>query len=610
MVLRFMRKNKQRIYFLLLSGFAFFNSACAQNPPLTGKAYVKEQLLVEQATVLLNNEKQLIPLQNLEVKKIASIHFSSANSIGFDSLLNKYAKVDAFNGNDYLSTKSLEMLAQDTKFYNTLIIQLTDNEANNPRIISFITDNQKIKNVVVSLLGTGPALAKLNDVSAPVIWSGKVSQVAAFYSAQAIFGGVAITQKLTKTYSPKYTTNTGYLTSKTRLQYTVPEDAGINADNMKAIDAIAQEAISSRATPGCVVLVAKDGKVIFNKAYGSHTYDNSIPDRITDIFDIASMTKISATTMEAMQLYDQGKLNLDSTLGTYMPITRNTNKKTLTVRELLEHQAGLIPDISTFEVIKPADHSTDSSAAFPVKVNDNYYVRKGYFNEVMLPAALRSLVKTRGQYVYSDVGMIFLQQIAEAITATPLNRYVQDKFYTPLGMQTAGFLPLYRFPANRIPPTEDDKKDRKTLIDGYVHDPTAALMGGVAGHAGVFASANDIAILYQMMLNRGTYGGVQYVKPTTVDLWTSKQSPVSRRGLGFDRWDPIADRHYPSRLASDQSFGHTGFTGTCVWVDPKYGLVYVFLSNRVHPNVGSKLGSLNIRPRIQDAVYEAIQKGM
>jgi CubicO group peptidase (beta-lactamase class C family) len=148
------------------------------------------------------------------------------------------------------------------------------------------------------------------------------------------------------------------------------------------------------------------------------------------------------------------------------------------------------------------------------------------------------------------------------------------------------------------------------LIDGYVHDPTAALMGGVAGHAGVFAGANDIAILYQMMLNRGTYGGVQYIKPETVDLWTSKQSDVSRRGLGFDRWDPIADRHYPSKLASNMAFGHTGFTGTCVWVDPKYNLVYVFLSNRVYPNVGNKLGSLSIRPRIQDAVYEAIQKGM
>ena len=252
----------------------------------------------------------------------------------------------------------------------------------------------------------------------------------------------------------------------------------------------------------------------------------------------------------------------------------------------------------------------DSSAAFPTKVNDNYYLRKDYFKEVMWPEMLNSPVRTRGQYIYSDLSMCFMQQIVETLTATPLNVFVQEQLYEPLGMQTAGFLPLYRFTPDRIPPTEDDKKDRHALLDGYVHDPTAALMGGVAGHAGLFASANDLAILYQMMLNRGTYGGVEYIKPGTVDQFTAKQSAVSRRGLGFDRWDPVSDRHYPSQLASPETYGHTGFTGTCVWVDPKYNLVYIFLSNRVHPNVSSKLSSLNIRPRIQDVVYQAIQKGM
>lgn len=611
MVLRFMRKNKRGLYLTALFGLILVHSACAQPQPFTGKAYVNEQRSAEQATVLLNNEKNIIPLRNLDNNRIASIHFSTAYAVGFDSLLNKYAKVDVINGTDYMGAKPLDMLVQDTKFYQTLILQLTDAELSNPQIIQFIKNNQKMKDVVISFIGNSASLVQLNDITAPVIWSARVSPVSALFSAQAIFGGVSITQRLTKSYSPKYAANTGFITSKVRLQYTVPEDAGINADNLNsAIDAIAREAIAQRATPGCVVLVAKDGKVIFNKAYGYHMYDNGIQDKITDIFDVASMTKISATTMEAMQLYDQGKLNLDSTIGSYMPIARNTNKKTLSVREILEHQAGLIPDIKTFEVVKPTDHTVDSSAAFPTKVNEGYYLRRNYFEDVMLPAMLTSPVKTRGQYVYSDVGLIFAQQIVETITSTPLNLYVQKKFYDPLGMQTAGFLPLMRFPAVRIAPTEDDRKDRKALLDGYVHDPTAALMGGVAGHAGLFASANDIAILYQMMLNRGTYGGVQYIKPETVDLWTSKQSAVSRRGIGFDRWDPITDRHYPSKLASDQTYGHTGFTGTCIWVDPKYNLVYVFLSNRVYPNVGNKLGSLNIRPRIQDAVYEAIQKGM
>ncbi len=607
---RFMRKSSLLRYTLVLFGFVLFNSACAQNPPVNGLAYVNEEKLVQQSTVLLNNSNYVIPLQNLDQLKIASVHFSNQYAAGFDSLLNKYSKVASYSGNDYLGINGLDNLSSDLKWYNTLVVQLNYVDLNNPLILNFISSNQKIKNVIVALTGTSDALVKLSNVTVPIIWTERVSPVSAFYSAEAIFGGVAITQKLTRTISPMFKSGMGFITTKTRLQYTVPEDAGISAVNLIGIDNIASEAILNRATPGCVVLVVKDGKVIFNKAYGYHTYDKTIPDKLTDIFDLASMTKISATTMETMQLVDQGKLNVDSTVGNYLPITRSTNKNDIKVRELLEHQAGLIPDIPTLEAVKPADRSTDSSAAYPTKVNENYYLRKDYFKDVMWPLMLNSPLRTRGKYVYSDLSMCFMQQIIETITATPENVYMLQQFYAPLGMQTAGFLPLYRFAPSQIIPTEDDHQYRHALLDGYVHDPTAALMGGVAGHAGLFASANDVAILFQMMLNRGTYGGVQYIKPETVDQFTAKQSAVSRRGLGFDRWDPELDHHYPSHLASDQTYGHTGFTGTCVWVDPKSNLVYVFLSNRVNPAIESKLSSLNIRPRIQDVVYEAIQKGM
>jgi len=606
-----MLRNRWRLSpIIVLTGFILFNSACAQNPPFTGQAYVNEEKLVEKSTVLLNNASYLIPLQNLEQLKVASIHFSHVYARNFDSLLNKYTRVTSYNGSDYTGMKSLDDLSSDLKFYNTLVVQVNDADLNNPLLLNFISTNQKVKNVIVALFGTSVGLAKLTNTAVPVIWCQRVNPVSAFYSAQAIFGGVAITQKLTRYVSPVYNTGMGFITNKTRLQYTVPEDAGISTASLTGIDNIAMEAMQEQATPGCVVLVARDGKVIFNKAYGYHTYSKTMPDKLTDIFDVASMTKISATTMEAMQLTDQGKLNVDSTLGYYLPQARKTNKNDLTVREVLEHQAGLIPDIPTFDKVKPTDHTSDSSAFYPTKVNENYFLRKDYFKDVMWPDMLNSPVKTRGQYVYSDLSMCIMQQVEETVTATPLNVYVQKQFYDPLGMQTAGFLPLYRFPADQIIPTEDDKKDRHALLDGYVHDPTAALMGGVAGHAGLFASANDLAILYQMMLNRGTYGGVEYIKPATVEKFTAKQSNVSRRGLGFDRWDPVPDHHYPSKLASTEAYGHTGFTGTCVWVDPKYNLVYIFLSNRVHPNVSSKLSSLNIRPRIQDVIYEAIQKGM
>jgi CubicO group peptidase (beta-lactamase class C family) len=606
---RFMRKSKWQCCPVILLALILFNSACAQNPP-TGKAYVAEEKLAEQTTILLNNNGLLIPLQNLGQLKIASINFSNQYAHSFDSLLNKYAKVATVNGKDYIGIKSPDDLSADLKWYNTLIVQVNDADLNNPLIVDFINTNQKIKNVIVALFGSSDALIKLNNTVAPIIWAGRITEVSAFYTAQAIFGGVPLTQKLNKNISPAYRKNMGFTTTKTRLQYTVPEDAGVNTDNLMAIDRIAAEAISEQATPGCVVLVVKDGKVIFNKAYGYHTYDKTLPDKLTDIFDLASMTKISATTMETMQLYDQGKINLDETIGEYLPVARKTNKNDLRVRELLEHQAGLIPDIPTLTAIKPTDHAPDTSAAFPTKVNDGYYLRKDYFKDVMWPEMLNSPVKTRGQYVYSDLSMCFMQQIIETVTATPENVYVQQQFYNPLGLQTMGFLPLYRFRPDQIIPTENDQEYRHALLDGYVHDPTAALMGGVAGHAGLFADANDVAILYQMVLNRGTYGGTQYIKPETIDLFTAKQSDVSRRGLGFDRWDPIADHHYPSQLASPQTYGHTGFTGTCVWVDPKVNLVYIFLSNRVNPVVGSKLSSLNIRPRIQDAIYEAIQKGL
>lgn len=595
------------IFFLF--AFVLFNSACAQNPP-TGKAYVQEEALVQNSTVLLNNADFTIPLQNLATAKIASVHFTNQNAVGFDSLLNKYTKVDAINGNLYTGVKNINDLSADLKWYNTIIIQLTPSDVNNQQIVNFIIQAQKMRTVVIALFGNGNSLGKLNNVTAPIIWSQRETAVAAYFSAQAIFGGVAITQKLTSTYSPRYAANMGFISSKTRLQYTVPEDAGINSINLLQIDDIAREAIAQHATPGCVVLVAKDGKVILDKAYGNHTYDTNVPDKLTDIFDLASLTKVTAMTIEVMKLYDEGKISLDATIGDYIPGVRGSNKNDITVRELMEHQAGLVPDIPTYEKVHPTDHNIDSSAAYPTKVTDNYFLRKDYFKDVMWQDILKSPLRTRGQYVYSDVSMVLMKEISETITSTPLNDYVLHEFYQPLGMKTAGYLPLYRFPVSQIIPTENDVVFRHVLLDGYVEDQTAALMGDVSGNAGLFGSANDLVILYQMILNRGTYGGTQYFKPETVDLFTAKQSDVSRRGLGFDRWDPIADHHYPSQLASPQTYGHTGYTGTCVWVDPKYNMVYVFLSNRVNPKVSDKLSSIRIRPRIQDAVYQAIQKGM
>jgi len=224
----------------------------------------------------------------------------------------------------------------------------------------------------------------------------------------------------------------------------------------------------------------------------------------------------------------------------------------------------------------------------------------------MWPEMLNSPVKPIGKYVYSDISMYVMKEVSEHETSVPMQDYVQKILYKKIGMKTAGYLPRNRFDRNRIVPTQNDTVFRKTLLQGFVHDEGAAMAGGVAGHAGLFSTANDLAIYGQLLLNRGTYGGVQFYKSETIDLFTSKQSATSRRGLGFDRYDPKPGADYPSKLANESVYGHTGYTGTCIWIDPRNQLVYIFLSNRVHPQVSSKLGDLNIRSRIQDVIYETI----
>lgn len=559
------------------------------------------------STILLNNAQDVVPLKDLESKKIANISFGSSHSKVFSSILKKYSAVTSFNVFNSNQQLAIDTLNANLKFFNTVILEVTDVSLNHVPVQNFITEIQKVKQLIIVAYGNSKTLHFLNKVDCPILWIPENTREAAIYAAQAVFGGIAITARLPQNLAPRIK-GSEYSTSVTRLKYTVPEEVGINRTDLEQpIDKIVAEAIAQKATPGAVVMIVKDGKVIFNKAYGNHTYYNGIPEKVDDIFDLASVTKIGATTIAAMRLYEQQKLKLDTSIGSYIRLARNTDKGNLTIKELLLHQAGLVPYIPFFEDLKPIDHSCDSSSLYPLKVADNYYLRANYFRDVMWPQMLNSRLEAPGKYVYSDLSMYFLKDIIERLTADRLDNYVANQFYEPLGMYTAGFNPRNRFDIKRIVPTERDEKFRKTLVHGFVHDQGASMAGGVSGHAGLFSSANDMAILFQMLLNGGTYGGRQYFKRETIDLFTSKNSNVSRRGLGFDRWDPDRTNRYPSDLASDKSYGHTGYTGTCVWVDPEYKLIYIFLSNRVHPTVTNKLSSLRIRPRIQDAIYQAIK---
>lgn len=383
------------------------------------------------------------------------------------------------------------------------------------------------------------------------------------------------------------------------------------------IDSIVNDAISKKAFPGCVVLALHNGQPIYSKAFGYYQYGSSQPVTTESIYDLASVTKISATTLAVMKLYEEKKLDLKKKLSDYLPLVKGTNKANLTIESLLLHQAGLVPFISFYKETMNARTGAPDSRIFSytpktdysVRVANDLYIRNDW-QDTLMKRILKSPVATRPQYVYSDNDFIFLGKVVEAITKMQLDRYVEQEFYYKLGMQTTMFRPLQCFAPVQIVPTENDDFFRCQVLQGDVHDEGAAMFGAVAGHAGLFSNASDLARLYQMLLNGGIYNGIRFLKPETIQLFTSYRSPLSRRGLGFDKPEKDNAKRsdpYPSSTASPLTYGHTGYTGTCVWVDPKYNLVYIFLSNRVYPSRdNSTFSRLNIRAKIQEVIYKMI----
>jgi beta-N-acetylhexosaminidase len=396
-----------------------------------------------------------------------------------------------------------------------------------------------------------------------------------------------------------------------------PSELGMDGAKLQKIDAICSEAIARQAAPGCVVLVARGGRIAYEKAFGYMTYDRKEPVYTETLYDMASCTKICATTMAAMKLYDEGRLDLQKTLGDYLPWVRGTDKASLTIWDILLHQAGLVPDVVFYK--EAVDSSKDEyplpgiftplpDSLHGVRVAENLYLRNDWKDTMNLRITQSKLGPKK--YVYSDNDFIFMGEIVEAITGIPLDEYVKKTYYDPLGMVSSGFKPRERFPPGRIAPTALEPIFRHQLLRGDVHDPGSAMFGGVAGHAGLFSDAYDLALLEQMLLKGGTLNGRTYLKKSTIDYFTAYHSELSRRGLGFDKPEKDNARRkepYPCLSASPLTFGHTGFTGTCVWVDPKYDLIYIFLSNRVNPEENNpRLSGLSIRGRIQETIYQAM----
>jgi len=431
-------------------------------------------------------------------------------------------------------------------------------------------------------------------------------------------GTITAKGKLSVSISDSLQFGTGIIASDAYLPVADANTVGLDQDKLSEIDSLANDAIAQHATPGCVVLVAKNGKIAYQKAFGHYNYDTTEAVNINTIYDLASVTKIGATTLSIMKLYDEGKIDLKKTLGDYLPWTKGTDKAKLHIKDILLHQAGLVPFIQFYKETVDAKgdplakyYATQQSDSFNIRITDNLFLRTDW-EDTIYKRILESPLKTKGKYVYSDNDFIFLGKIVEKITGVTLNEYAEKTFYAPMGLMTIGFKPNERLPINRIAPTENDGYFRHQLLRGDVHDPGAAMLGGVAGHAGLFSNAYDMAVLMQMLLNGGEMNGVHYLKKSTIHLFTDYQSKVSRRGYGFDKPEKnnkTLTEPYPCISASAKAFGHMGFTGTAVWVDPEYNLVYIFLSNRVDPTSSNdKLIKMNVRTKIQQVVYDALIK--
>lgn len=424
------------------------------------------------------------------------------------------------------------------------------------------------------------------------------------------------------------------------LKLCSPQELGMNPVRLNRIDSIVNAGIRSKVFPGCQVLVLKEGKQVYNKCFGNYTYEATQKVQPTTMYDLASLSKTTGTLLAVMKLYDDGKIRLTDKASMYLPFLKGTDKENITIKELLFHESGLPAYLPFYQLIVEKSGKTNMLASAektsqPAVANKNriagtslqykegwvsgflsddfkYQVSDSVFvSNRMHEAAMQSIARTKlgsKTYNYSCVNFIVLKEIVEYVSGTTMDVYLDREFYHPMHLNTMAYLPLRTHKREEVAPTLKLDVIRKQGIQGYVHDMDAALLGGVSGNAGLFASAGDVALVYQMLLNGGEMNGVRYLSPQTCKLFTTTTSASGRRGLGFDK--PAPGKHSPCSISTPQAvYGHTGYTGTCCWVDPINRLVYVFLSNRTFPYDGvNKLAKSGIRTKIQDVIYQSIRK--
>ena len=584
------------------------------------RAHMLRKQLYESAITVVK-KKDYLPFVHLDTFRFASLSIGTPKTNDFTSMLDKYASFQHFQMN---KGKGNESLIKKLSLFNMVIVSYhkMSNRPNsrfgvNQLDIDFLKQLTAKTEVVVSLFGNPYALVYFHDFKNIICaYEEEIETLRAV--PQVLFGALEAKGKLPVSPSPKLKEGMGIQTEKLgRLRYGLPEEANMNSKVLAEIDLVAQEAIKVEATPGCQILVVKNGMVVFEKAYGHFTYKQEAAVTSETMYDLASVTKTAATLQAIMWLTDRGELDINRKASFYLKELKRTNKKKIKIKDILLHQAGLTPYIPHWKRTKNGyDFLEDYYRASPEGDFTNQIALGLYSAESLretiwkwtLESKLRN--KPRGKnygYKYSDVGFYLLQGLVEKRLNQSMDEFLDANFYSSLGLRTMTYLPLCKYPIHQIAPTENDHDFRNALVCGMVHDEGAALYGGIAGHAGIFSNANDMAILMQMNLQKGYYGGIHYFKNLkTIDKFIARHDVNNRRGLG---WDKPSHLHVSptSRYSSPKTFGHTGFSGTAAWVDPEFDIVYIFLSNRIHPYADNKeLVNRNIRTRIMDLIYESI----
>jgi len=575
--------------------------------------------LVEKSLTVIKSEAQLLPIRNLDKQQIAYVSLGDDSGEHFVSMLKNYAKIDVLEVND-------AQLNQKLKPYSLVIIGFHTSNLHPWKSYKFskkdrikLQEIARTKRVILSVFASPYSLLQVKsfaDIESIVV-SYQNSRIAQELTAQLIFGAIKAKGKLPVSIKKEFPEGLGLYTSNlNRLGYSIPEDVGLSSEKLKNIERTIDTILKEKMAPGAQVLVAREGKVVYQKSFGYHTNDQQLKVKNSDLYDVASLTKILASLPLIMKSEEEGVFSLNSTLKEMLPIFKKSNKDTVTVKEILSHYGRLkawIPFYKgTQDSITGANlqqfYSTKKTSLYKTKVAENFYLRKNYKDSIY------TYIKEAPQreevgYKYSDLGYYLFKEVLEKKGKKSLATLVDESFYQALGAHRMTYLPLLKFNKNEIIPTEKDSYFRNQLLHGNVHDMGAAMLGGIGGHAGVFSNANDIAKMMQMYLQKGFYGGKRYLKPETITKFNKRYfSEVNvRRGLGFDKPQIDPAEKATCGCVSEESFGHSGFTGTYTWADPVSRIVYVFLSNRVYPTMENDgLVKHNMRTKIQQIIQNAI----